>query len=32
LFGGDNSYVTGQSPDRGQLVEPGSTVQVSAWP
>ena len=32
LFGVDSSSVTGQSPDAGTLVEPGSTVTVSAWP
>jgi serine/threonine-protein kinase len=32
LFGSDGSSVTGQSPDPGALVSPGSTVTVDAWP
>jgi serine/threonine-protein kinase len=32
LFGSDGSTVTGQSPDPGTLVQPGSTVTVDAWP
>ena len=32
LFGVDSSIVSGQSPDAGTLVEPNSTVTVTAWP
>ncbi len=32
LFGSDSAVVTDQQPDRGSLVEPGSTVRLSAWP
>mgnify|MGYP001052455409 CR=1 FL=1 len=32
LFGGDNAIVTSQQPDAGALVEPGSTVSLTAWP
>lgn len=32
LFGSDRAIVTDQDPESGVLVEPGSTVTVSAWP
>jgi serine/threonine-protein kinase len=32
FFGADGSTVTDQRPDAGDLVEPGSTVQITAWP
>ncbi len=32
LFGVDSSIVSGQSPDAGTLVQPNSTVTVTAWP